>query len=81
MLRRLLIVLLASAGLAAATWGWLGRGAPAAHPARAAAELPAPIPLPTLLAAHRRGLYPFAHIGPNKWWSPPTRSLLTRPLR
>ena len=32
--------------------------------------------LPTLLAAHRRGLYPFAHIGPNKWWSPPTRSLL-----
>ena len=32
--------------------------------------------LPTLLAAHRRGLYPFAHIGPLKWWSPPARSLL-----
>ena len=32
--------------------------------------------LPTLLAAHRRGLYPFAHIGPIKWWSPPQRSLL-----
>ena len=46
-------MLLASAGLAAATWGWLGRGAPAAHPALAAAELPAPIPLPTLLAARR----------------------------
>ncbi|MCF8476855.1 MAG: leucyl/phenylalanyl-tRNA--protein transferase [Pseudolabrys sp.] len=32
--------------------------------------------LPTLLAAHRRGLFPFAHIGPLKWWSPPERSLL-----
>ncbi|MDI1347329.1 MAG: leucyl/phenylalanyl-tRNA--protein transferase, partial [Pseudolabrys sp.] len=32
--------------------------------------------LPTLLAAHARGLYPFAHIGPLKWWSPPERSLL-----
>ncbi len=30
----------------------------------------------TLLAAYRRGLYPFAHIGPLKWWSPPRRSLL-----
>jgi leucyl/phenylalanyl-tRNA--protein transferase len=32
--------------------------------------------LPTLLAAYRRGLYPFAHVGPLKWWSPPRRSLL-----
>jgi leucyl/phenylalanyl-tRNA--protein transferase len=32
--------------------------------------------VPTLLAAYRRGLYPFAHIGPLKWWSPPNRSLL-----
>jgi leucyl/phenylalanyl-tRNA---protein transferase len=32
--------------------------------------------LPTLLAAYRRGLYPFAHVGPLKWWSPPQRSLL-----
>mgnify|MGYP002629798977 CR=1 FL=1 len=32
--------------------------------------------LPTLMAAYRRGLYPFAHIGPLKWWSPPERSLL-----
>jgi leucyl/phenylalanyl-tRNA---protein transferase len=31
---------------------------------------------PTLLAAYRRGLYPFAHIAPLKWWSPPMRSLL-----
>jgi leucyl/phenylalanyl-tRNA---protein transferase len=31
---------------------------------------------PTLLAASRRGLYPFAHIGPLKWWSPPERSVL-----
>lgn len=32
--------------------------------------------LPTLLAAYRRGLFPFAHLAPLKWWSPPTRSLL-----
>ena len=32
--------------------------------------------LPTLLAAYRRGLYPWAHIAPLKWWSPPRRSLL-----
>jgi leucyl/phenylalanyl-tRNA--protein transferase len=33
--------------------------------------------LPTLLAAYRRGLYPWAHIAPLKWWSPPQRSLLS----
>ena len=27
--------------------------------------------LPTLLSAHRRGLYPLAHVAPLKWWSPP----------
>ena len=32
--------------------------------------------LPTLLAAYRRGLYPWAHIAPLKWWSPPQRSVL-----
>jgi leucyl/phenylalanyl-tRNA--protein transferase len=32
--------------------------------------------LPTLLSAFRRGLYPLAHVGPNKWWSPPQRSVL-----
>lgn len=32
--------------------------------------------MPTLLAAYRRGVYPFAHVGPLKWWSPPRRSLL-----
>ena len=32
--------------------------------------------LPTVLSAYRRGLYPFAHIAPLKWWSPPQRSLL-----
>ncbi len=32
--------------------------------------------LPTLLAAYRRGLYPWAHIAPLKWWSPPKRSVL-----
>jgi leucyl/phenylalanyl-tRNA---protein transferase len=32
--------------------------------------------VPTLLSAYRRGLYPFAHVGPLKWWSPPRRSLL-----
>ena len=32
--------------------------------------------VPTLLAAYQRGIYPFAHIGPLKWWSPPLRSVL-----
>ena len=32
--------------------------------------------LPSLLAAYRRGLYPWAHIAPLKWWSPPQRSVL-----
>lgn len=32
--------------------------------------------LPMLLSAYRRGLYPWAHVGPLKWWSPPQRSLL-----
>jgi leucyl/phenylalanyl-tRNA--protein transferase len=32
--------------------------------------------VPTLVTAYRRGLYPFAHIGPLKWWSPPKRSVL-----
>lgn len=32
--------------------------------------------LPTVLSAYRRGLYPWAHIAPLKWWSPPQRSLL-----
>lgn len=30
----------------------------------------------TLARAYRRGLFPFAHVGPRKWWSPPRRSLL-----
>jgi leucyl/phenylalanyl-tRNA--protein transferase len=30
----------------------------------------------TLLSAYRRGLYPLAHVGPLKWWSPPQRSVL-----
>ena len=30
----------------------------------------------TLERAYRLGLYPLAHIGPVKWWSPPQRSLL-----
>jgi leucyl/phenylalanyl-tRNA--protein transferase len=33
--------------------------------------------LPILLAAYQRGLYPLAHIGPLKWWSPPLRSVLS----
>ena len=32
--------------------------------------------VPTLIEAHRRGLYPFCHIGPMKWWSPPQRCVL-----
>jgi leucyl/phenylalanyl-tRNA---protein transferase len=51
-------------------------------PERAAARPPGlagivhELTLPTLLAAYRRGLYPFAHIPPLKWWSPPLRSIL-----
>lgn len=32
--------------------------------------------VPTLMEAYRRGLYPFAHIAPLKWWSPPERCIL-----
>ncbi|MEZ5786821.1 MAG: leucyl/phenylalanyl-tRNA--protein transferase [Xanthobacteraceae bacterium] len=32
--------------------------------------------VPTLLQAYRRGLYPFCHFGPVKWWSPAERCLL-----
>jgi leucyl/phenylalanyl-tRNA--protein transferase len=32
--------------------------------------------LPNLLAAYRRGLYPWAHVAPLKWWSAPDRSVL-----
>lgn len=32
--------------------------------------------VPMLFAAYARGLYPFAHIGPLKWWSPPQRCVL-----
>jgi leucyl/phenylalanyl-tRNA---protein transferase len=30
----------------------------------------------TLLAAYRRSLFPFAHVGPYKWWSPAERNVL-----
>lgn len=32
--------------------------------------------VPALVEAYRRGLYPFAHFGPLKWWSPPERCIL-----
>jgi leucyl/phenylalanyl-tRNA--protein transferase len=32
---------------------------------------------PSLIEAHRRGLYPFAHIAPLKWWCPPERCVLS----
>lgn len=32
--------------------------------------------VPTLLNAYRHGIYPWAHVGPLKWWSPPQRSVL-----
>jgi len=32
--------------------------------------------VPTLLAAYRRGLFPRAHFGPQKWWSPAERAVL-----
>lgn len=30
----------------------------------------------TLLGAYRKGLYPFSHIGPQKWWAPKKRMIL-----
>jgi leucyl/phenylalanyl-tRNA--protein transferase len=32
--------------------------------------------VPTLLEAYSRGLYPFAHVAPLKWWSPPERCII-----
>jgi leucyl/phenylalanyl-tRNA---protein transferase len=32
--------------------------------------------VPTLKAAYAKGLYPFAHIGPQKWWAPKDRMVL-----
>jgi leucyl/phenylalanyl-tRNA--protein transferase len=32
--------------------------------------------VPSLVQAYRRGLYPFCHFGPMKWWSPAERCLL-----
>jgi leucyl/phenylalanyl-tRNA--protein transferase len=32
--------------------------------------------VPALMEAYERGLYPFSHVGPPKWWSPPDRSVL-----
>jgi leucyl/phenylalanyl-tRNA--protein transferase len=32
--------------------------------------------VPTLLDAYGRGIYPFAHIAPVKWWSPPERCII-----
>ena len=32
--------------------------------------------VPTLVAAYSRGLFPFSHVQPLKWWSPPTRTVL-----
>jgi leucyl/phenylalanyl-tRNA---protein transferase len=33
--------------------------------------------VPTLIEAYRRGLYPFAHVAPLKWLSPPDRCVLS----
>ena len=35
------------------------------------------ISVPSLIEAHRRGLYPFCHIAPLKWWCPPERCILS----
>lgn len=32
--------------------------------------------VPTLVAAYAKGLYPFAHVGPQKWWAPRERMVL-----
>ena len=61
---------------------WLAPDYALPDPGRALARPPGlagivhDLSLPTLLAAYRRGLYPLAHLGPLKWWSPPMRSVL-----
>ncbi len=32
--------------------------------------------VPTLMAAYAKGLFPFAHVGPQKWWAPRERMVL-----
>lgn len=34
--------------------------------------------VPTLMAAYAKGLFPFAHVGPQKWWAPSER-MVCRP--
>jgi leucyl/phenylalanyl-tRNA--protein transferase len=34
--------------------------------------------VPTLMAAYAKGLFPFAHVGPQKWWAPRER-MICRP--
>ncbi len=73
-------------GVPALATRWLGhllsgnRGLP--DPEKA---LPKPVGLagfaddlsvPTLVEAYARGLYPFSHVGPVKWWSPPLRAVV-----
>jgi leucyl/phenylalanyl-tRNA--protein transferase len=29
--------------------------------------------VPTLVAAYKKGMFPLAHVGPQKWWAPPER--------
>ena len=32
--------------------------------------------VPTLMAAYAKGLFPLAHVGPQKWWAPRERMVL-----
>jgi leucyl/phenylalanyl-tRNA---protein transferase len=53
------------------------------HPERALARpaglcgIAHDVSVETLVAAHRRGLYPFCHIAPLKWWCLPQRCVLS----
>ena len=49
---------------------------PAHAPSSGLAGIVHKLTLPMLLEAYRRGLYPLAHAGPLKWWSPRLRSVL-----
>ena len=60
-----------------------GRGLPRAADADDAADglcgLVGDLAPATLAEAYARGLYPFAHVGPLKWWSPAERTVLAFP--
>jgi leucyl/phenylalanyl-tRNA--protein transferase len=72
------------AGVPSLLWLWLlSRGRKAIPDPEGALERPyglagfvSDLSAPTLIHAYKAGLYPFCHVGPLKWWSPPERCVV-----